>query len=173
MNKIAFFDRDGTLNKEVNYLHRYGDFKWIDGAPDFLKSAADAGYTLAVVSNQSGVARKLFSKSAVADLHEQMNNDLEKRVGVRISHFEICPHHPDFTGACDCRKPSPRMLERIAEKMGNIDKERSFMVGDKLSDYRAGLNFGIRSYLINTGHLLRSDELALANCIESLRDIEL
>lgn len=173
MQKIAFFDRDGTLNKEVNYLHRFEDFAWIAGATDFLKSAADAGYILAVVSNQSGIARGMFGEAAVQELHAKMNDDLEAKTGVRISHFEICPHHPEFTGDCACRKPSPALLERIAAKVGDIDKKQSFMVGDKLSDYGAGLAFGVRSYVITTGHAINTAEIPTAHIKANLREIEL
>lgn len=173
MTKIAFFDRDGTLNKEVNYLHRFEDFAWIDAAMEFLKKCADMGYVLAVVSNQSGIARGMFNESAVADLHEQINADLKKRIGIEIAHFEICPHHPDFTGACSCRKPSAELLERIAKNYTEIDKENSFMVGDKISDYEAGLAFGIRSYLVSTGHKFEASAVPALQIVKELKEINL
>ena len=152
MKKVAFLDRDGTLNLEKDYLFQWKNFEWIEGAKDFIKSLKDHGYFVAVVTNQSGIARGYYKASDVIHLHEKMNDDLKKTHDVVIDRFEICPHHPEFTGQCTCRKPDTMLLRRIVNFTGVIDKELSFMVGDNMSDYNTAENFEIKPFLVLTGH---------------------
>ena len=93
LNKVVFLDRDGTLNEEVNYLHKTGDMKLLPGVPQALKKLKDAGYKLIVVTNQAGVARGYYTEEDVKILHQYMNQLLEKD-GAQIDAFYYCPHHP-------------------------------------------------------------------------------
>lgn len=155
MEQVVFLDRDGTLNQEVNYLHRPEDLKLIPGVPEALGLLKEAGYRLVVVTNQSGVARGYYTEEDVRNLHLYMNQVLE-RDGASIDAFYYCPHHPEYgvgayRQACHCRKPDTGMFE-MAGKRFEVDKARSFMVGDKLLDVEAGKNYGLTSILVGTGY---------------------
>lgn len=155
MEQVVFLDRDGTLNQEVHYLHRPEDLKLIPGVPEALGLLKEAGYRLVVVTNQSGVARGYYTEEDVRNLHLYMNQVLE-RDGASIDAFYYCPHHPEYgvgayRQACHCRKPGTGMFE-MAGKRFEVDKARSFMVGDKLLDVEAGKNYGLTSILVGTGY---------------------
>lgn len=146
----VFLDRDGTLNREKGYVHTWDAWEWLPGVPQGLAALRAAGYALVVVSNQSGVARGYYGEDAVRALHARVNADLA-RFGFALDAMYHCPHHPDFTGACGCRKPAPGMLLRAAREL-RLDLARSWMVGDKLDDIQAGLRAGCRALLVRTGH---------------------
>jgi D-glycero-D-manno-heptose 1,7-bisphosphate phosphatase len=142
-------DRDGTLNHDVGFLWRWEDFRWIDGAPEALARLKAAGLRIAVVTNQSGVARGHYSESDVLALHRRIDSDLLERHGFAIDGWYFCPHMPD--AGCACRKPSPGMLRKAAADLG-LDLNRSYMAGDKIIDQLAGLNAGVRlSVLVRSG----------------------
>lgn len=146
----VLIDRDGTLNHDRGYLWRWEEFQWIQGAPEALASLKKAGFKLAAVTNQSGVARGVYKESDVIALHSKINEDLLKRFGIEIDAWYFCPHHPQH--GCQCRKPSPGMLLEAAKDLG-LDLSRSYMIGDKVLDYMAGVNAGVRlSVLVRTGY---------------------
>jgi D-glycero-D-manno-heptose 1,7-bisphosphate phosphatase len=143
-------DRDGTLNRDRGFLWRWSDFEWIEGVPEALASLRAAGFVLAAVTNQSGVARGRYTEADVAALHARIDLDLAGRIGSGLDGWYFCPHLPD--AGCRCRKPSPGMLEAAARDLG-LDLAASFMVGDKTLDVLAGLNAGVgRSILVRTGY---------------------
>lgn len=151
----VFLDRDGTINQERNYLHRIEEFELIPGVPQALKKLQEAGFLLVVVSNQSGVARGYFSLQDVARLNEHMSRQLAQ-YGVVIDAIYICPHHPtagigEFLQDCNCRKGKPGLLLQAAQDL-NIDLQRSYMIGDKLSDIEAGAAASCPSLLVRTGY---------------------
>ncbi len=150
LRRAVFLDRDGTINLEKTYLHRIEDWEWISGAQESIKRMALAGYLVVVVSNQAGIARGFYSSDDVENLHRHVQKELEC-FGCKIDAFFCCPHHPDFTGACKCRKPQPFMLRKAANRL-NIDLTRSWMVGDKMIDVQAGQAAGARSILVMTGY---------------------
>ncbi len=155
LRRAVFLDRDGTISKEKNYLHKIEDFEFIGGVVSALKKLQGAGFLLVVVTNQSGVARGFFSIETVQRLHEHMSH-LLKGYGVSIDGIYICPHHPKRGNApykveCDCRKGKPGMILRAADDLG-IDLSRSFMIGDKLTDIEAGGAAGCHSLLVRTGY---------------------
>lgn len=150
MRKVLFLDRDGVINVDVNYLYRIDDFAFVPGAPKALAAAVQAGYDLIVVTNQSGIARGYYTVADMERLHAYINEELTK-VKAPILAFYYCPHHVKgtvaaFTKDCDCRKPKPGMLLQ-AMKDYDIDKENSFLVGDKPSDVTAAEAAGIEGYL--------------------------
>ena len=155
-NKAIFFDRDGTLNVDVHYLHDPADFVWVDGAIEAIRWANEHGYLVIVVTNQSGVARGYYDEAAVHHLHDWMNTELEKH-NAHIDAFYYCPHHtegklPAYTKSCDCRKPAPGMILRaIAEH--DIDPAASWMFGDAESDVAAAENAGVRGVRYAGGSL--------------------
>ncbi|MDR1777816.1 MAG: D-glycero-beta-D-manno-heptose 1,7-bisphosphate 7-phosphatase [Desulfovibrio sp.] len=150
LTRAIFFDRDGTLNKDAGYVHSWEEWQWLSGAPEALALLGRHGYRLVVATNQSGLARGLYSDADVRRLHRQINKDL-LRYRTGITAFYYCPHHPDFTGPCTCRKPQPGMLLRAAAELG-IDLGQSWMIGDKIADVQAGLNAGCRPVLVRTGY---------------------
>ena len=143
-NKAIFFDRDGTLNVDVHYLHDPADFVWIKGAIAAIRWANEHGYLAIVVTNQSGIARGYYDEDAVHGAH--------------IDAFYHCPHHtegsvPAYAKQCDCRKPAPGMLLRaIAEH--EIDPAVSFLFGDAASDVIAAEAAGVRGVRYTGGSLL-------------------
>jgi len=145
MNKGAFFDRDGTINVDVNYLYKIEDFCFIDGMPQFIKKFNDWGYKVIVVTNQAGIARGYYTEEGMHKLHHHINDELAK-IGAHIDAFYFCPHHPDITGPCHCRKPESGMIEQAIRDF-DIDVTQSILFGDKPWDIEAGENCGIVGYL--------------------------
>lgn len=155
MEPVIFLDRDGTLNEEVNYLHRIEDLVLLPGVAEALRSLREAGYKLVVVTNQAGVARGYYGEEDVKTLHAYMNKLLERQ-GAGIDGFFYCPHHPEhgigaYRTVCRCRKPGTGMFEQ-AERLFEVDKARSWMIGDKLLDVQAGRNYGVHTALVGTGY---------------------
>lgn len=155
MERVVFLDRDGTINQEVNYLHRPEDLEILPGVVEAVKMLREAGFRIVVVTNQAGVARGYYTCQDVEKLHEYLNEVLEKD-GAGIDHFFYCPHHPvhgvgEYKRECSCRKPGIGMFQ-MAEQYYQIDKEHSYMIGDKLLDVEAGRNYGVHSILVGTGY---------------------
>ncbi len=148
--RAVFLDRDGVINKEVNYLSEPDEFELLEGTAEALKILKRAGYLLIVITNQSGIARGYFSVETLNDIHTKMRR-LLKEQGAFIDDIFYCPHHPKFTGECPCRKPKPGMILEAQKKYG-LDLSSSFMVGDKFSDIKAGINAGCKTVFVLTGH---------------------
>ena len=143
----AFLDRDGVLNDDHGYTHKPEQLERIDGAPVAVRLLNEAGYTVIVITNQSGVARGYYDEAAVRQFHAHMQDALRAR-GAHIDAFYYCPHHPEgtvkeFAVRCRCRKPAPGMLEQAAREWP-IDPGRSFLIGDKDDDMAAAAAFNIR-----------------------------
>lgn len=151
MRFAAFLDRDGVINEEVNYLHDPDKVVILPGVAEALRLIRERGYQAIVVTNQAGVAKGYYGESDVEAVHRRIDEMLAAE-GAKVDGYYFCPHHPQFTGECDCRKPSPGMLLAAAEKFG-IDCAGSFMVGDRLSDVEAGVRAGCsRSFLVRSGY---------------------
>lgn len=148
----VFLDRDGTLNVEKEYLHRWEDWEWIPGAIDAIKRLNEAGYLVIVVTNQSGIARGYYTEADVLALHQRVDEDLRHH-GARIDAYYYCPHHPQHGAVrdCECRKPEPGMLLAAAREH-DIDLTRSFVIGDKAADVEAALAVGATPILVLTGY---------------------
>jgi len=124
----VFLDRDGVLNEDRGYVHRWEDFSFLPGAIDALRQLQQQGYLLVVITNQSAVARGLCSEADVLALHERMCAFLREQ-GIELAGIYYCPHHPqgsvsDYAIVCSCRKPEPGMILRAAREHG-IDLSRS------------------------------------------------
>jgi len=148
MKKALFLDRDGVINKEINYLYKIEDFEFIDGIFSLCKHYINLGYMIFIVTNQSGIARNYYTEHDFENLTEWMLKIFIDH-GIRIEKVYHCPHHEFISGICKCRKPSPGMLY-LAKKEFNIDLENSIMVGDKERDIEAAKNAGLNeSYLLD------------------------
>lgn len=162
----AFLDRDGVLNVDKGYLFRSEEFEWIPGAIEAVKCLNAGGYLVFVVTNQSGVARGYYGEEDVTRLHAWMNGELAKH-GARIDKFYYCPHYTEgpaseYVKTCQCRKPLPGLiLAAFAE--WDIDREKSFLIGDKDSDLAAAAAAGIMGYKFAAGDL--ADFLRASNVI--------
>lgn len=155
MDKVIFLDRDGTINEEVNYLHKPEDLQILPGVPEAIRRLRDGGFKIVVVTNQAGVARGYYSCRDVDALHEYLNQQLKKS-GAWIDRFYYCPHHPvhgigEYKRACHCRKPETGMFEQAGQEY-DVDKEHSYMIGDKLLDVEAGNRYGVHGILVGTGY---------------------
>ena len=160
MKKVIFLDRDGTINVEKDYIYKSEDLVFEEGTIEALKTFKNLGYILIVISNQSGIARGYFTEEDLNIFNNNMNEILKKN-GIEITEFYCCPHHPDGIGeykkVCECRKPNNKMIEDAIKKY-NIDREKSYMIGDKTSDIGAGLKSNLKTVLVKTGYGLKDME---------------
>ena len=175
MKKAIFLDRDGTINVEKDYIYKSEDLVFEEGSIEALKTFKNLGYILIVVSNQSGIARGYFTEEDLNIFNNNMNEILKKN-GVEITEFYCCPHHPDGIGeykkVCECRKPNNKMIEDAIKKY-NINREKSYMIGDKTSDIGAGLKSNLKTVLVKTGYGLKDMEKVDKNetlICENLKD---
>tara|TARA_B100001094_G_C18184376_1_gene802834 strand:+ start:2170 stop:2670 length:501 start_codon:yes stop_codon:yes gene_type:complete len=156
LKPAAFLDRDGVINKEKNFTYKISDFEWIDGSQECIKFLNEKNYHVFVVSNQSGIARGLYSEEEVKQLHKYINSELKKK-NAHIDEFFISPYHPSYPEKykelLHLRKPSRGMLDLAASKW-SIKKDTSFLIGDKMSDIEAAHNYGINGHLFENGNLL-------------------
>ncbi len=147
-NKAVFLDRDGVLNREMgDYVCRLEDFHILDNF-EALKTLQDKGYLLIVATNQGGLAKGWYTEDELAKMHSYLKETYLKH-GVTFTDIFYCPHHPDFTGSCDCRKPKPGLLLRGIEKY-DIDPSKSYFIGDRERDVEAGTAAGVKGILINS-----------------------
>lgn len=168
--KAVFIDRDGTLIEEVNFLSRLEDLRVFSYTKEAIQILKDAGFLIVVVTNQSGIGRRIFEESAMHEIHRQIQADLE------LDAFYFCPHLP--TDGCRCRKPNLGMIEQAAKDFP-IDLENSWMIGDKAIDVETGFNAGIKTALVLTGYgaetakeLKRKPNVTAKNLLEAARLIK-
>jgi len=153
--RAVFLDRDGTINEEVDYLHRVEDLQLIKGAAEGISLLNRDGFKVIVVTNQSGVARGYFQETDVHMIHKEMELRLS-RAGASVDGWYYCPHHPDYgtspyRARCGCRKPETGMIEKACKDF-EIDVAASFVIGDSACDIELALSCGARPILVLTGH---------------------
>lgn len=151
LRPAVFLDKDGTLIHDVPYNVDPARVELTLGAREGVRMLRAAGYALVVASNQSGVARGLFTSDDLSRVRARIEHLLD----LALDGFYCCPHLPDgkvvaYAIACECRKPRPGLLTRAARELG-LDLGRSWMVGDILSDIEAGARAGCRTALLTCG----------------------
>jgi D-glycero-D-manno-heptose 1,7-bisphosphate phosphatase len=166
MNRAVFFDRDGTLIAEKNYLHKPEDVEIFSGASDALKKLADAGFKLFIVTNQSGIGRGYFTLADAESVNDHLCAEFA-RDGIRFEKIYIAPEAPDAPSRG--RKPSPQFLFDARDEF-NLNLAQSFFIGDKLIDLECGWNAGVKkSILVRTGYGAELDKLSRAKIVDDLR----
>lgn len=146
MNKAIFLDRDGVINKSNSYYtFKKEEFVFNEGVIATLKKFCENGFLLFVITNQSGVAKSLYSNDDVDAVHQIMIEELAKH-NITITEVYHCPHHPD-AGKCLCRKPDSLLLEKAIARF-EIDCSQSWFIGDRQRDIDAAQKAGIKGILV-------------------------
>lgn len=152
-NKAVFLDRDGVLNREMgDYVCRVEDFNILDNF-DALKKLQDKGYLLIVATNQGGLAKGWYTEEELAKMHTLLRAAYRQH-GIEFTNIFYCPHHPNYTGDCDCRKPKPGLLLRGIEQY-DLDPARSYFIGDRERDMEAAAAAGVKGILIDSDQPLK------------------
>lgn len=145
-----FLDRDGVINEvlshRVKFVNNPADFYLLDGVGEAIKKFNEAKYNVFVVTNQGGIGLGYMKKSALEAVHEKMKADLAV-YNASITDIAYCPHKPK--SGCNCRKPEPEMLFKLAKKY-QIDLTKSYMVGDRKPDIEAGKEAGTKTVLVGS-----------------------
>jgi D-glycero-D-manno-heptose 1,7-bisphosphate phosphatase len=150
----VFLDRDGTTIEDANYLDSLDRLALFPWTVDAIRALNRAGLVVAVITNQSGVARGYFSEAFVGETHRALDARLAAG-GARIDAYYYCPHHPngsvaEYARACECRKPGRALVDRAARELA-IDPAQSFVVGDTWLDVHLARAVGARAILVRTG----------------------
>ena len=166
--KAVFIDRDGTLIEEVNFLSRLEDLRFFSFTDEAIRLLKENGFLIIIVTNQSGIGRKIFEEAAMHEIHEKIQDELTEK----LDDFYFCPHLPD--AGCECRKPRLGMIETACANF-DIDLENSWIIGDKAIDVETGFNAGIKTALVLTGYgqkaietLQRKPDLIAENLLKAV-----
>lgn len=146
--RALFADRDGTLIHDAHYLHDAAQVRLLPGAVDLLRAFAAAGWALVVVTNQSGIALGRVSEANYLAVRARVDQLLAEH-GVKLDATYHCPHHPDVTGPCRCRKPGTLLYEQAGAALG-LDLAASVYVGDRWRDVAPALAMGGRGFLVRS-----------------------
>lgn len=162
--KLIILDRDGVINEDSDaYIKSPEEFIPLAGSLEAIARLKQAGYTIAVATNQSGIARGFYDETTLAAMHEKLAHLLDKKGGA-IDYIAYCPHGPDDN--CSCRKPLPGLLYEIRDHF-KIDLTNIPMIGDSLRDIQAARTVGGYPILVKTG----KGEHTLATAMAELADI--
>lgn len=147
LQPAIFLDRDGVINADSGYVYKAQDLKLLPGVARGIRRLKELGFRIYVITNQSGVARGMFTLADVDTFHNALTSELAKE-GASVDDIFICPHHPDgkiapYAVTCACRKPATGLIDEACQKHP-IDRSKSFLVGDKDSDITCAENAHIR-----------------------------
>ena len=156
--KAAFLDRDGVINEDLGYVHKKTKFIFKKGIFKLFNILSDNKFIIFVVTNQSGIARGLFTEEQYHKLTDYYLSILSS-VGIKIKKVYYCPHHPDFSenplDNCNCRKPKPGLFLQ-AQKEYNVDMQNSLAIGDSLRDLEAAYYSGIKKRILLSSRNIKS-----------------
>ena len=155
LQAAIFIDRDGTINEDTGYVSSPDELIIYPWAAEAIRLVNESGMKAIVITNQSGVARSLYTEQTLGVIHDRLTRELS-RSGASVDGIYYCPHHPDigdetYRKRCDCRKPRPGML-RDAARDHRIDLAASYVIGDKASDINLAAEVGARGALVLTGY---------------------
>lgn len=155
LKPAVFMDRDGTMTVEGGYINHPSRLHLIPTTADAVRLCNENDLMAVVATNQAGVARGYFTEDLVHVVHDRLRKLLEEQ-GAKLDAIYYCPHHPregkpPYQADCDCRKPRPGMIEQACRELP-IDRARSYMVGDKISDSEFGHRLGLRTVMVMTGY---------------------
>ena len=146
--RLVILDRDGVINHDSDeFIKSPDEWRPIDGSLDAIRRLSEAGFEIAVATNQSGIGRKLLDVPTLEAIHKTMRSAV-RDAGGDIGKIVYCPHHPD--AGCDCRKPLPGLLKQLSHKYG-VPLENVPFVGDSLRDLEAAMAVGAKPILVLTG----------------------
>lgn len=165
----VFLDRDGTLVHDPGFLHDPALVRLLPGAGSAVARLNAAGFPVILVSNQSGIARGLYAESDYHAVQRRLGELLE-REGAHLDAAYFCPHHPDVTGPCDCRKPGILLFQTAAREHA-IALDRSIWVGDRPSDVEPARRLGGRAFMVQTGEGTGPVHQARAVGVPTLKDL--
>ncbi len=164
--KTIFLDRDGVINKEINYLHKIDDFEFLDGVFETCQYLISLNYKIIIITNQSGIARGYYTVNDFQIITNWMTAQFKKN-DINILDVFHCPHLPNSN--CNCRKPRPGML-LVAKSKYNIDMQNSWLVGDKEADVIAANRAGIdNTILVRSGHKINETKSNAKYIIDSFQ----
>lgn len=156
LRPAIFLDRDGTLIQEEEYLSDPARVTLVSGAVEALSRLRDAGFALVLITNQSGIARGLYTLAQYEAVAQRLEALLAHE-GLSLDGSYFCPHHPDFTGDCPCRKPGAEMFREASREL-ELDPTESVFVGDRVRDLLPALELGGEGILVRTGYGLEEEE---------------
>lgn len=156
MNKAVFFDRDGTINKEVNYLTKTEDIEFLPGLIEALEMLKESGFLNIIITNQSAVARGFISIDELESIHNEILNRINKKGKILIDDIFYSPYHIDgivekYKVEHRDRKPNIGLIEKAAAKY-NINLKNSFFVGDSYTDMKCAFNANLRKVMMMSGY---------------------
>lgn len=162
-DKVIFLDRDGVINRDPEHLkHQYvtkwKEFKFLPGVKRAIKRLTDAGYSIYIISNQAGIAKRYFTVKALRAITGKMKRELAKSGGTITDAF-YCPHRTEDN--CGCRKPKAGLFKK-ALRRGKIDFKKAFFVGDNIRDVQAGRAIGCGTILVLSGKVKSRESKGLA-----------
>jgi D-glycero-D-manno-heptose 1,7-bisphosphate phosphatase len=163
----VFIDRDGTINVDVDFLSSPSQLQLIPRSAEAIRELNEMNIPIVVITNQSGIARGIFTEEDLHAIHKELDNRLAE-VGAKVLAYHYCPHHPSdgippYVTECECRKPKAGMLIDAKEKFG-FDLKRSFIVGDKCVDVQTGKAVLATSIQVATGYGTKERELCQNEC---------
>ncbi len=155
MKAGVLLDRDGTINEQMGYINHISRFIMLPDAAQAIRELNARNIPVAVVTNQSGLARGYFPAPLLDEVHDKMNQALADRKA-HVDGIFICPHHPEakeekYRVDCDCRKPKTGLFDQASASLG-IDLKQSYLVGDRWSDLKAAVTCGAVPVLVLTGY---------------------
>jgi D-glycero-D-manno-heptose 1,7-bisphosphate phosphatase len=167
LNRAIFLDRDGTINKEVDYLTKVNQISFIKGSKEALKFFRDSGFLNIVITNQSAIARGYISEKQLAVIHTEFRKLLSHKSKSLIDDIFYCPYYKGgkvkkYSQESFFRKPNPGLILKAAVKH-NIDLSKSFLIGDSYTDMKCADTAGVRKILVLTGY----GQEALLKCTKS------
>lgn len=162
MTKSLFLDRDGVINYDSGYVHNINEFRFIEGIFSLLKEAISKNYIIIIITNQAGIGRGYYTEKDFSILNSYMIKVFEDK-GIKITKVFFSPYHPEFgigkyKKNHSSRKPNPGMIIQ-AKKEFNIDLSQSILIGDKISDIKAGVSAGIKKNILYSNDILMDNDI--------------